>query len=836
MFMRRFVSGAVVALAAIAALAAQQAPPTPPDQPAVTFKVAINYVEVDASVFDRDGQFVPNLKKEDFEVLEDGVRQDVTAFTQVNIPIERPEPPPLQAKTVIEPDVVSNVRPFEGRVYVIILDDKHTAALRSQLVKRAATQFISQYMAANDMAAVITTGGQLQATQEFTSNKRLLLRAVNNFMGQKIRSETEERLDEYQRQSSVPTGPSGSNITSVDDPRDMERGYDARMALETIAKISDWVGSIRGRRKAIVWFSEGIDYDIYNFQKREASTITEKMKDVIASATRSDVSIYSIDPRGLTSLADESINVSGGFPNDPMLNLSMQSFQDSLRRSQDSLRSLSEETGGFAAVNSNDFTNAFTRVVKDNSGYYVLGYYPKDERRDGRFRRIQVKVNRQGLEVRSRRGYTAPRGKAPAERKAVAGDQTSPEVRAALDSPLPLSGLRLHAFAAPFKGTAPNTDVTITVEAEGRSFGFVEKEGKFFSDLEVSTIAVDYQGKIRGGDRNFVNFALKPENRPTFVATGVRMATRLHLPPGRYQIRVAAKEGGTGRVGTVNYDIDVPDFTQDPLMMSGIALTAASGQRTSTVKPDEELKAALPAPPVACARVPQGRRAGAVRRGLRQRREDAAHGGHHDHGRRRGRQDRLHGARRAAVERSAGQARRLRPHRAVLDGRLRAGDVRADGRGQVARREDAGNGLAQRSVPDPRMSEQPPALGANPRVASVIAYSAWWATGALVWLIDRDRPAVRFHAMQSMIAFGAIFGAWTMCWVGSFLALVGSSDLFFLLQELAQIVLAAGVIIWAVCIVQVARGIDIHLPWAGTVAARLAGTAGSDAVKDGNVA
>lgn len=120
------------------------------------------------------------------------------------------------------------------------------------------------------------------------------------------------------------------------------------------------------------------------------------------------------------------------------------------------------------------------------------------------------------------------------------------------------------------------------------------------------------------------------------------------------------------------------------------------------------------------------------------------------------------------------------------------------------------------------MSEQTPALGANPRVASVIAYSAWWATGALVWLIDRDRPTVRFHAMQSMIAFGAIFGVWAMCWVGSFLALVGSSDLFFLLQELAQIVLAAGVIIWAICIIQVARGIDIRLPWVGDVAARLA--------------
>ena len=253
MFMRRFVSAAAVALAAIAALAAQQAPPTPPtppDQPAVTFKVAINYVEVDASVFDRDGQFVPNLKKEDFEVLEDGVRQDVTAFTQVNIPIERPEPPPLQAKTVIEPDVVSNVRPFEGRVYVIILDDKHTAALRSQLVKRAATQFISQYMAANDMAAVITTGGQLQATQEFTSNKRLLLRAVNNFMGQKIRSETEERLT-GPRLSSVPWG--RADPSPVDDPRDLERGYDRTWRSDDREDLR-MGGQHPRRRKAIVWF------------------------------------------------------------------------------------------------------------------------------------------------------------------------------------------------------------------------------------------------------------------------------------------------------------------------------------------------------------------------------------------------------------------------------------------------------------------------------------------------------------------------------------------------------------------------------------------------------
>ena len=593
-------AGAVAVLGSGVLIGASQAPEpqAPADQSSVTFKVEINYVEVDAAIVDRQGQFVPGLKKEDFEVLEDGVVQDVTAFTQVDIPIERPEPLPLQVTTPIEPDVVSNVKPFEGRVYVIILDDKHTAALRTPLVKKAATQFITKYMAANDVAAVLTTGGQSQALQEFTSNKSLLLRAVNAFLGVKLQSETEARLDAYQSGAIMPT-PGTNSVSSIDDPLDMERGFDARTALETLTRVSDWVGSIRGRRKAIVLFSEGIDYNIYNFQKREATTVQEKMRDVIASATRSDVSIYSIDPRGLTSLADESIEVSGGFPADPSLNLSMQSFQDSLRMAQDSLRSLSEETGGIASVNSNDFTHAFDRVVKDNSNYYVLGYYPKNDRRDGRFRHIEVKVKRPGLEVRTRRGYTAARGKAPEKPKVPAGDQTSTFVRDALDSPLQISGLRLHAFAAAFKGAAPNADVAVTVEADGSSFGFESKDGRFLSDFEVSTIAVDYQGKVRGGDRSFVNFALKPENRPVFSATGVRVSTRLKIPPGRYQIRVAAREGGTGRMGTVNYDITVPDFSKEPLTMSGIVMASAAGGRMTTVKPDDELKAVLPGPPAA---------------------------------------------------------------------------------------------------------------------------------------------------------------------------------------------------------------------------------------------
>ena len=189
-------------LAAVAVRPAAQQPasgqPNTADQPSVTFRVEINYVEVDAAVFDRQGRFVNDLTRDDFQVLEEGVPQDVSAFSLVNIPIERAERP-LFARNHIEPDVATNATPFEGRVYVLVLDDLQTAPLRTPLVRRAARQFIEQAMAANDVAAVVYTSGRGEAGQEFTSSKRLLAASVDRFMGRKLRSTTLERLDQYQR-------------------------------------------------------------------------------------------------------------------------------------------------------------------------------------------------------------------------------------------------------------------------------------------------------------------------------------------------------------------------------------------------------------------------------------------------------------------------------------------------------------------------------------------------------------------------------------------------------------------------------------------------------------
>ena len=164
----------------------------------------------------------------------------------------------------------------------------------------------------------------------------------------------------------------------------------------------------------------------------------------------------------------DTIEISGIDPGmDPALRLDANGLRDELRNQQDSLRVLAEETGGFAALNSNDYTNAFNRMRDENSNYYLLGYYPTNDRRDGRFRKIEVRVNRPGVQVRARKGYVAPRGKAPAPAAAPGKDKPSPLLRDAMDSPLPLSGLHLALFAAPFKGTASNASVAVVLKAEG---------------------------------------------------------------------------------------------------------------------------------------------------------------------------------------------------------------------------------------------------------------------------------------------------------------------------------------------------------------------------------
>ena len=585
------IAAAFVLLAGVSLLAGQGQSQEP--APGPTFKAQVEYVEVDAVVTDQQGQFVRSLKKEDFQVTEDGKLQNISTFSVVDIPIERADRP-LFAARPIEPDVQSNERPFDGRVYVMILDDLHVDALRTQRVRQSARQFIERHFGANDLMAVIFTGGRAADAQEFTSNRRLLLNAVDKFMGRKLQSVTLSKNAEYFRQQDGP-----DPTAPARDTDDMERGHNAQSMLTTLRQVAEWFGGVHGRRKSMLLFSEGIDYDLsdiirsYDAPPSSASSIMADIRETLAMTARSNVSIYGLDPRGLSTTGDESIGVTSfADQNDPAAGIGISSLGRDLRMSQDSLRQLSDESGGFSSVNRNDTANVFDRIVRDNSSYYVLAYYPPTNKTDGKFHRIDVKVNRPGLVVRSRRGYASPKGK-PATKNTKTGGMP-PEMFEALNSPLQVSGLNMRVFAAPFKGPQPNASVLVGIELSGRDLSLGTN-----SKVDISLMAVDNKAKIYGARTDSLTLNLKPETKSRVEQTGVRVLNRLELPVGRYQIRVAARDSVKNLVGSVIYDLEVPDFYKQPIALSGLTMTSLAGAAMMTARPDDQLKMVLPAPPIA---------------------------------------------------------------------------------------------------------------------------------------------------------------------------------------------------------------------------------------------
>jgi VWFA-related protein len=575
---------AILVAALGAALAAQQpapAPQTPVDQPPVTFRVEVNYVEVDAFVTDAQGKPVTDLMAGEFEVFEDGKPQKVSAFSLVNIPIERAERP-LFAGKAIEPDVQTNEH-LEGRIYLLVLDDVHTDFTRTPRVKAAARRFIEQNFGTNDLAAVVYTG-RSDASQDFTNNPRLLIQAIEKFNGRKLRSGTIQRIE------SARVNPETNQLEPGDDIDQMDRAFRARSVMNNIRKLAEFMAGVRGRRKAMLLIGEGVDYNIFEATGvlgSTASSVLLDTQDAIASATRGNVSIYAIDPRGLT-VGDEDLITQSSTVGDA----NIQSLQSELRLSQDSLRVLATSTGGFAAVNRNDLNGAFDRIVAENSSYYVFGYYSMNERRDGRFRKIEVRVKRPALRVRSRNGYFEARGRRP---NTTPSTKVSPALAEAIGSPLPVNGVPIKVFAAPYKGTAPDAAVALVAEVDVNNFEFVEKDGTFSETLELVNSATDAKGKTFPGERQLVNLNLKPDTLARAKSRGFRLVNQLSLPPGRYQIRIAAATRG-GRTGSVIYDLEIPDFTKEKFVMSGVALTSRAAAEAPTVKPKDPLADYLPGP------------------------------------------------------------------------------------------------------------------------------------------------------------------------------------------------------------------------------------------------
>jgi hypothetical protein len=169
----------------------------------------------------------------------------------------------------------------------------------------------------------------------------------------------------------------------------------------------------------------------------------------------------------------------------------------------------------------------------------------------------------------------------------------------AMASPVAVRGIPMQVFAAPIKGEAPNAVVAIAIELNVNGFGFLEGNGSLNDRLELSLSAVDTQGKPRASASHTVNLAMKPDTLARARSRGFRVLSELALPPGRYQLRIAAAEGGASRSGSVVADIDVPDFYKPELAMSALAVTSLGALDSVTVAAKDPFATFLPAPLVA---------------------------------------------------------------------------------------------------------------------------------------------------------------------------------------------------------------------------------------------
>jgi VWFA-related protein len=621
-----------VSLLACASVLHAQAP-EPSARP--TFQLSVSYVDVDVTVTDAEGKFVPGLTRDDFDLLEDGKPQKIETFSFVELPIERPSRFALAGRP-IPTDVRSNRDVASGRVYVILLDDLDVTPMRTAQVRKSAREFIEQHFGPHDIAAVVGTSGRKEVAQEFTSDSARLLAAVDRFVGQHLESAEVQRIDDYyeaQLLSGLDQQTTSSNgdqqtvqnpITRNQsfDPSDLERGQRAVGVMKTLQSLAEYLDGVRGRRKALLWFSEGVDYPMAEvFDSHSGTEITRATEDAINAAAHANVNFFAIDPRGLMGMTTDLIDrmTRAGAPDYAGADLTKpvgtpysgtQALIDEMRLTQDNLRTLTEETGGFTATDTNSFKDAFDRIVQANSRYYLLGYTAPSHPRDGRFHHIEVRLKRPGLKATARRGYPSPRGKTPEERRQEELDRraresrtggatdTSGELRSALNSPVQQPGLTLSVQAVPFKSTPKEASVALTVELDGSQLQFAQQPNSLFADaLEVSFFALNDEGKPQRGTRMALNLAVRPDTYQRMKSLGLRVNSRTPLAPGRYQLRFGARDPLSSRIGTVFYDVTVPDFTKDPLMMTGLLLSSTSAPEVLTAQHDTVAEKLLGAPP-----------------------------------------------------------------------------------------------------------------------------------------------------------------------------------------------------------------------------------------------
>jgi VWFA-related protein len=537
----------------------QSPQPQPPSAPQEVdedeiIRLETDLVQVRAVVTDKKGRLVENLRREDFEVYEDGRPQEIGFFSVEGAVGDEATPGGVpKARAAVAP----------ARTLVLFVDAVHLAPANLFRAKEFLKKFIDERVTDRDTVAVVSTGGTLGVLQQFTSDRRILKYAVDKITNypKTLTAFTAQLAAEVLAGSDAAIKSAAIIIAEEEGviffnekateafvmarAREILAEEDSlrRTTLLTLEAVSERLAKMRGQR-LVAFVSNG-----FTSLDREGSYNDDAFRRVAGRAARSGVVIYSMYGIGLY------------YSTEPMQGTPS-------RAAEQTLRDLAHETGGRAVLNSNDIGLQLRGMLDDNRLYYSLAYYPPKGGDDKRLRKIEVRVKgHPEYGVRAQRGYV------PAERRAEEVAKTPRErLFREMIAPLPATAIGVTSSADFLETASDDAQVTLQVRIDGGRLRYAEEGGAHRFECEVAAVVFDREGKIADSLGAAVNASLTPAQLESARDSGFRYTRRLKLKPGLYHVRVGVRDVASGLTGTSGTWVEVPDLRKGRLALSSLFL------------------------------------------------------------------------------------------------------------------------------------------------------------------------------------------------------------------------------------------------------------------------
>ena len=600
--MRRSVLAAFV-LAALPVLAI----PAPPSAP--VFREQTDLVVVDVVVADKQGRPVTGLTAADFPVLDEKRPQPIVSFEAVNTPAGSAAAAAAAARPA-RPRVVSNERPVDrsGRTFTIVFDNVHLSLLHAFRAKQAVAAFLEKGVREGDRVSLVATGGGAWWSARMPAGRADLLSVLKSLEGRRQRdASTREQVTDFEavrihlyqdrmvgqrvarrfeqlgvtlRESDRAREMREIHLPGVNNPLVEARASEAYQQLRrrlnvTLGALERALVALSGSRgrKGLILVSEGFVLD----------PNLDAFKKVVDTARRANVALYFVDTRGLEGLSS-TFGATLEVPPDPR---DYGAIWADTSQDAEGAEMLAVDTGGFAVRNTNDVATGIERIARESESYYLVGYTPPPGPRDGRFRRIEVKVRGKGLVVRARKGYYAPDdtasaatvaarppADAPGAGAAGTADAEAPAkpvnkieadrgIQQALDSPFPIGDVKMRVSAFVLDETVLGRARTLlAAEIDAANLDFVEKDGRHVDTLDVLMVAAHRDsGEYVRHDQK-LEMAFQPASLDRVRQSWYPVLQEFELTPGAYQAKVVVRDGNSGQLGSLTYEFEVPPLAE----------------------------------------------------------------------------------------------------------------------------------------------------------------------------------------------------------------------------------------------------------------------------------